>query len=851
MKQRCIDAVEKAIGRSLKAGESANIEQRIIDAKRRIAVQDRPAWLGMTEADRLVAAGKQVADDLQAELSKKQQRLALDVLAAQRLQADIAAHKSLSPLHVINRMLANYADGKSQVQSVDSQSRAISDLAKTEMLDLIDAGKGKFLGLLNDKAMNRDIVLELHGTDTGNAYAAKAAKQFQLVAEKLRERFNRAGGDVGKLDDWAMPHSHSTLRVAKSGADQWVNDVVPLLNRDRYVNEDGTLMSDTQMEAMLREAYLSIATDGANKIEAGQFTGGGKRADRGSEQRVLHFKGGDEWIAYQNQYGEGDLLHILMGHIDAKARDIALVERFGSNPNHMIRSLLDEAEKSEKLGGADAYATSAMRKRTERLYREVARNNMPVSQSLAEKFAAYRALNVASRLGSATLASFADEATMARTAMVHGLAYNKIFAKELALLNPAKSADRELARSLGLGMTEVLASLSRYNDDGLTTSATIAGRVAKLSNAAATAVMRASGLNALTAARKQGFSMMLMDKYGHMSRNKNWADLEAADKALLEGSGINELDWQIWQKATPLDRGDGSMILSADNIMAIPDADLVGFINPNTAKGNQQAFAMNPQSLREQAATRYMAHVLDEQGLAVIEAGTRERAKMYGYLEKGTWMGEIGRSALQFKSFTVSLMMRHGSRMMGQEGAWSKAAYGVPLFVMMSLLGGLVVQLRELTLGNDPQDMTQGSFWTNAVLAGGAMGVYGDVLKAGSTPDGRGVTDLIGGPILGDVKQVAGIANKGVRSTMGDDKANAGNEAVKFAKSHTPFANLWYTKAATDHMIFNQLQEIANPGYLRRKESRDKQKYDRTAWWSPDEMAPERAPDWEKAVGEE
>jgi hypothetical protein len=234
----------------------------------------------------------------------------------------------------------------------------------------------------------------------------------------------------------------------------------------------------------------------------------------------------------------------------------------------------------------------------------------------------------------------------------------------------------------------------------------------------------------------------------------------------------------------------------------------------------------------------------------VIEAGSRERAKLYGWTDKGTWSGEVWRSALQFKSFTATLMMRHGSRMMGQEGAWSKAAYGVPLFVMMSLLGGAVVQLRELAVGNDPQDMTQGSFWTNAVLAGGAMGVYGDVLKAGSTPDGRGITDLIGGPILGDVKQITAIANKGVRQGMGDDKANAGNEAIKFAKSHTPFANLWYTKAATDHMIFNQLQEIANPGYLRRKESRDKQKYDRTAWWSPDEAMPERAPDWEKAVGE-
>lgn len=829
MRDQCIKSVEAALGRPLRAGEAKEIEQRIVEAKKQLAVRDRKAYSQMPETQRLVEAGKLVSDSLQAEFAKKQQRIALDMLAAQRAKADIETHPSLSPLHVINRMLAMFNDGKSRVQSVDSQARAISDLAKADLLDVIDAVKGKWLGLANDVQMTRDIVLELHGTDTGNATAAKAAKQFQEVAENLRERFNRAGGQVGKLEDWAMPHAHSSLRVAKAGRDAWVADTLPLMNRDRFVNEDGTLMTDQQMTDFLNESYLSIATDGANKVEAGQFSGGGKKANRGSESRVLHFKGGDEWLAYQAKYGEGDLAQIMMGHVDSMSHDIALVERFGSNPNLMLRTLLDAAEKSEILAGGDVNKVRAFRRRTERLYDEVAKNNQPVSVTLAEKFAAYRSLNVASRLGSATLASFADEGTLARTAWVHGMAYIRVFGQQLKMLNPANAADRDLARSLGLGVNEMLAQLSRYNDDGLATTATWAGQVAKYSNAAASAVMRASGLNALTAARKQAFSIMLMNKYAELSRSKAWSDIDANDRAMLEANGIKEQDWQIWQKAQPLERGDGSIVLSAKDILAIPDL---------------------PLSVRQQAATRYMAHILDEQGLAVIEAGARERAKLFSYTQKGTWTGEIGRSMLQFKSFTAALMMRHGARMMGQEGAWGKAAYGVPLFVLMSLLGGLVVQLREITQGNDPKDMTQASFYGQAVLAGGALGVYADVLKAGSTPDGRGLADIAGGPIMGDLVQLTAIGNRGVRSTMGDDKANAGNEAVKFAKSHIPFANLWYTRAATDRLIFNQLQEVANPGYMRRKEARDKRKYDRTAWWSPSEITPDRAPDLGKAVGE-
>lgn len=830
MRDQCIKSVEAALGRPLRAGEAKEIEQRIVEAKKQLAIRDRKAYMQMPENERLVEAGKLVSESLQSEFAKKQQRLALDMLAAQRAKADIEANTQLSPLNTINRMLAVFNDGKSQVQSVDSQARSIATIAKSMMLDVIDATKGKWLGLANDVEMNRDIVRELHGTDTGNAVAAKAAKQFQEVAEILRERFNRAGGMVGKLEDWAMPHVHSAFKVAKAGRDAWVNDILPMISRERYVNEDGSLMSDAQLREFLNESYVSIATDGANKMEAGRYSGaGGKRSNHGSESRVLHFKGGDEWLAYQAKYGEGDLLQIMTQHIDGIARDIALVERFGSNPNHMLKMLLDEAEKSEKLSGGDLDKINKMRRRTERLYDEVARNNVAVSTTLAEAFAAYRSINVASRLGGATLSSFTDAASIARTAWMHGLAYHRIFGQGLKNLNPLDASDRELARSIGLGIEEMLASMNRYNDDGLTTTATVAGKVAKYSNAAASAVMRASGLNALTAARKQAFSMMLMDKYGKLSRSKAWKDLEADDRSFLESTGITEQDWQIWQKATPLERSNGSMILSARDIMAIKDL---------------------PLSVREQAATRYMAHILDEQGMAVIEAGARERAKMYGYLQKGTWTGEIGRSMMQFKSFTAALMMRHGARMMWQDGAWGKAAYGVPLFVMMSLLGGLVTQLREIAQGNDPQDMTQESFYVNAVLSGGALAVYGDVLKAGSTPDGKGFADLIGGPILGDVTQIGKISNQGIRSAFGDDKSNAANESIKFAKSHTPFANLWYTRAATDRLIFNQLQEMANPGYLRRQEAKARRKYDRTSWWSPSDVAPDDAPDFGKAIGE-
>ncbi len=54
-----------------------------------------------------------------------------------------------------------------------------------------------------------------------------------------------------------------------------------------------------------------------------------------------------------------------------------------------------------------------------------------------------------------------------------------------------------------------------------------------------------------------------------------------------------------------------------------------------------------------------------------------------------------------------------------------------------------------------------------------------------------------------------------------------------------PGANLWYAKAALDHMIFNQLQEYFSHGYLRKMEQRSKKEFNQTYWWRPQDVTPE------------
>ena len=73
---------------------------------------------------------------------------------------------------------------------------------------------------------------------------------------------------------------------------------------------------------------------------------------------------------------------------------------------------------------------------------------------------------------------------------------------------------------------------------------------------------------------------------------------------------------------------------------------------------------------------------------------------------------------------------------------------------------------------------------------------------------------------------------------------------MRFAKSNTPGANLWYAKAALDHLVFHQLQEMMSPGYLGRIQSRARREFGQEWWWTPGEVIPDRAPNFAAGVGQ-
>lgn len=824
MRHECINAVQQAASRRLTQQEIQNIEDRIYRNMRQLARNDPASWRAMTDAERLRRAGQLAANELTNEAALKRRRVALTIAARQRLDAFIKTYQGKDgKLEALNRTIAFHADGKSNFLSVESRGKATRDYALSQIQEAFEAVDPRFFHLFEDEASVRDLVYEMRGQDTGNVRAKKGAKAWAGVTELLRQRFNDAGGDIGYLENWGIPQHHSMEKVGRVSQDKWISDVIGKLDRKYYIKDDGQLMSDAELKTFLGEAYNTIATGGLNKLSDTGMRISGARSNRGNASRQIHFKDADSYLEYQREYGDRSLWEVMVGHLEGISKDIALVETYGPNPDHVFRSILDEvtAEQAtanpERTGRIKRLANS-----TENLYNFIAGKTQPIANPHIARWSDnIRNWMVASRLGSALLTSFSDLGTMYMSAKVANIPMNRLFMNQLEAMNPANRTELARARRAGLAMESLLGSVNRWAMDNMGPS---------VSRWAATAVMRASGLTAWTDAHKRAYGVTMMGSLGEVvSRAPDLRSLDDSDFRILKSKGITEQDFSVWKLAQQEDWGNGNTtMLTPESIMRIPDAAVMHL--------------GLPERVRFEAMRRLLAAVSEEVDMAVITPGAREQLLTGGGLQRGTWKGELTRSVFLFKSFPISVVLRHWTRAMGMPSAGGRAAYIAAFLASTTMLGALSQQLNDLASGRNPREMTgkdAGKFWLGALLKGGGLGLYGDFLLSDHTRYGGGALASMLGPVAGLVDDVVKLAQGIPLNAVEGKPEQTGGDLVKLGKGLIPGANLWYAKAALDHMIFNQLQEYFSPGYLRKMEQRSKKEFNQTYWWRPQDVTPE------------
>lgn len=703
------------------------------------------------------------------------------------------------------------------LSSVRGREQAIIGLAMARLEGLVhEFRRTVVLGRTRETARLENVVREARGEATNDPAAAHLARAWSETAEWLRQRFNAAGGAIGHLENWGLPQVHDRRALLATGMDGWISAITPRLDPERMRHPlTGRAMTPEDLRGSLEWIWRNITSDGwADREATAQRRGLGAVSGQRADHRFLVFRSADDWLAYNRDFGGGaDPFGAMMDHVRGMARDIAAMEVLGPNPASMLVYMQNFVTRQAALrvsGDPDAlFAQTTRFGRQLELGGSWARTANPedyarsmvklsqdmwdlhrgaagavVNQRISDVFGTVRNLNVASKLGSATLSAVTDVGFQQMARGFAGLPVARTFTDYLAQV---RQGTRREAAAAGLIVDSALHVLRREARnagpviDGMAWSQVLADRV-----------IAWSGLQAFTQAGRHAFGLSFMATLRQHAEMAH-GDLPPRLRRTLERYGIGPTEWDAARAVTV----DEHFLRPADIERAHAGTDLEA----------------------RRVADRMLEMILQETEYAVPQGTLRAQASAYGGLKRGTVRDEFWRSSGQFKMFGISVAMLQAQRAVNtmiEDGMWRGAGYAATLLIVTTLYGALAMQLKEMSKGKEPRPMfgdkkQTAAFWGGALLQGGGLGIFGDFLASETSRTGGGWARMLAGPTGDLMASVLGLTIGNAVQGIRDEKTNTGRELVRFLGQNTPGGSLWYLRAAYERMVLDRLQRLADP----------------------------------------
>lgn len=728
------------------------------------------------------------------------------------------------------------------VERLDYEARGLVRRFNARLGEFLKEHHRDILGNVKKPAQMKNVVRELHGESTGDAAAKALADGIRDALEDMRIMFNEAGGTIGQLDTWGLPHSHDRRTVTKAGFDQWFGDVAATINWRQmedhltgraFQSPDGPPPDIETQRRFLKEVYDNIAYGKGSREAVYGRPEGAALYRRRSESRVLHFKSADDWIAYNKKYGTGDPFRSLMGHVHKMSRDIVAMRNFGPNPHLGVdyqRQLVTQRARAEGLPRTalkDYEGNGAHAARMMRVEQGGAQAETMMQHYVSTFFSSARHVMTAAFLDRAIIASVSDLNSMRLAASAVGMNPENVIKRHVDLLANGMTRDEALrAGWVADTLADPGAALARFQSE--VAPAEIAERLSSAS-------MRIQGLAAWTDYGKIAFQFEMA---GHIASQAGKAldEVDQPLRGILQASGITDAEWRAFTAPETLFKaGNGATFASPAywrdaTTLPYDEAERIYFKFASVLE-EQTEYAVPTQSLLARGAVDPAAYGIPPGSI--------------GY--------EVLKSGLMFKSFAMTFTVNQIRRIAAQPTAGGRIAYGLNLAAGATIMGAVALQIGEVIKGNDPMDMSNPSFWGRATLKGGGFGIIGDIVSTGQASWGGGFPSYVAGPVPQAVGDVWNLTIKNAYEFAIGEETDFAKEMARFGKRYTPMGHTPLVGPAIDRLLWDQLQAYLDPASMaetQKAAQRTNNLYGTASWWMPGSPMPNRAPDLMNAFGQ-
>jgi hypothetical protein len=634
----------------------------------------------------------------------------------------------------------------------------------------------------------------------------------QIISEfnnEFRLRKNNAGANIKDLQGYITRQTHNKSTIAKN-KDSWLAMLKDKLDFEKMG------VSKIDIDEFLEEAYTNIISP--PKLTTSRDAASGlyelkklpsNLANRLQQERVFVFKSGGDWYDYNQQFGRiSKLTESFMLDLEATARQVGLLETFGPNPGYILDRLKTDLKNEfrtvdeQQVRNLDRSGKGNLLRPKLETYLDYVSGytNVAEHEGAAQVMQGLRLLQTMAKLGGAVITSISDISSMFSQQRSLGNGLGKSLSNAFSALYVGRVAKKDLknyGEFVAIGLENMLGTyISRM------------GATDNLNGFMSRTAEKYFKLNLLkpwTENSRTGIAMIIARDIAKQSSRK-WTSVDGDLRAVLERYNITQSNWDIVRKA----------------VKTFPDGR--NYISPS--KFDELGLS---QKTADELKFNLITLLDNESSIAIPTPGSKVQTIVTGGYRSGTWQGEAIRTIMQFKAFPMVYhtqvlgRQRYGygqSQKKGIKNLQWRGIQGITeLAAGMTIAGIFAQQAYELSKGREPRPFDF-DLMNDGFLRSGAAGLYGDFLFSRAAAYGQDPLVGLAGPTVGTMSD---LLLTGYGYTRYGAEANRPRELLRIAQSNTPYANLFYTREIANYLFFYQMQEMLNPGYLRRIEERAEQ----------------------------
>jgi len=668
--------------------------------------------------------------------------------------------------------------------------------------------------------MDLEIKQEMLGVNTGLKQAKQIAQVLKNFQEEYRLRLNDLGANIGKLSDWVtrtmhdadkMANASKRTKIVEDNRVAWREYTRERLDLKRSFPEVADII---KVNKILDDIYDSLMT-GDHMKHGGTNSVYGTRnvTNRLNSSRVLHFKDAVARHEYDIMFGEPSLKDSVTSVISNSARNIALMQVLGTNPQLTLEKILSLLRKKYKSSDPELNKQLVFKTFKNEFAELDGSINAIGNNTMAKVGMFIRVLQSTGKLGFAGIASASDLAQYMTTTNFQGRGLLTGLGEAMNAL--FKRQDKEAMEILGVISNSVIGNMSNKYSSSFDTW----GKMGRLQNL----FFKYNSLNWWVSSLKSGMTVGLARHYG-MLADTVFNSLNIRERNLLKLYSIDEGKWNLLRSIKTLDV-ENKRYLTAEGVNDLSDEAIKKYVGRSLSEREIRNF-------KKDLELTWRNFLVDQAMHGTPEADASVRAFMNQGFEKGTGKGETIRFIGQFKQFPITIWKKIIGRELNSYGPddskFSTVSGLTSMIILGTMFGYIAMSAKDMLKGRTPRDPTNPSTILEALSQGGGLGIYGDFLiNEIQNEYGNNVFETILGPTASDLNKLRDIVMNL------NDPAKAGKKFVQFAENNVPFLNLYYTKAAYDYLIGYQIKEFLDPGFFERMRQRHEEKRGQSYFLKP------------------